>query len=82
MLISFYDFNNVNNNFMYNLYNKYYLNIKGSLLYLFTNMIKTLKEAYIATRLSKLHQKRKRDNKQINKRTTPLLLLLSAITNN
>ena len=66
----------------HNLYNKYYLNIKGSLLYLFTNMIKTLKEAHIATRLSKLHQKRKRDNKQINKRTTPLLLLLSAITNN
>ena len=63
MLISFYDFNNVNNNFMYNLYNKYYLNIKGSLLYLFTNMIKTLKEAHIARRLSKLHQKRKRDNK-------------------
>ena len=35
MLISFYDFNNVNNNFMYNLYNKYYLNIKNNLLYMF-----------------------------------------------
>ena len=47
----------------HNLYNKYYLNIKGSLLYLFTNMVKTLKEALTATGLSKLHRKRKRDNK-------------------
>ena len=44
------------------LYNKYHLNIKGNLLYLFTNMVKTLKEAHATTRLSKLYQKRKRDN--------------------
>ena len=47
----------------HNLDNKYYLNIKGSLLYLFTNMVKTKKKARIAARLSKLHRKRKRDNK-------------------
>ena len=32
MLISFYNFNNVDN-FMPNFYNKYYLNIKNHLLY-------------------------------------------------
>ena len=46
----------------HNLYNKYHLNIKGNLLYLFTDMVKTLKEAHTAARLSKLHRKRKRDN--------------------
>ena len=66
----------------HNLYNKYHLNIKGNLLYLFTDMVKTLKRQHTTARPSKLHRKRKRDNKQINKTTTPLLLLLSAITNN
>ena len=46
----------------HNLYNTYHLNIKGNLLYLFTDMVKTLKEAHTAARLSKLHRKRKRDN--------------------
>ena len=31
----------------HNLYNKYHLNIKDNLLYLFTNMVKMLKEAHI-----------------------------------
>ena len=53
-------FYNVNN--FSQLYNKYHLNIKGNLLYLFTNMVKTLKEAHATTRLSKLYRKRKRDN--------------------
>ena len=39
----------------HSLYNKYHLNIKGNLLYLFTNMVKTLKEAHTATGLSRLH---------------------------
>ena len=31
----------------HNLYNKYHLNIKGNLIELFTNMVKTLKVAHI-----------------------------------
>ena len=63
------------------LYNKYHLNIKDNLLYLFTNMVKILKEAHATTRLSKLHRKRKRDNEEINKKPIPLWLLLPDITN-
>ena len=42
-MMNIFYFYNVNN--FSQLYNKYHLNIKGNLLYLFTNMVKTLKEA-------------------------------------
>ena len=57
-----FNFKNVNH-FSHNLYNKYHLNIKCNLLYMLTNIVKTVKEAHIEDFLRST--KKKRRGKQI-----------------
>ena len=57
-----FNFNNVNH-FSHNLYNKYNLNIKCNLLYMLTNIVKTVKEAHKEDLLSSTKKKKKKENK-------------------
>ena len=61
-----FNFNNVNH-FSHNLYNKYHLNIKCNLLYMLTNIVKTVKEAHIEDFLRSTKKKKKKKKGKIDK---------------
>ena len=65
MLISFYNFDHINN-FTHNLYNKYYLNLKSKLLHLCPKLF-TIKEFYFLILKSNVEPHHKYSSKWVIK---------------